>query len=171
MGHSPLQTKVRPPSQARRFFLVHDVPEGHSQRIACSPHLRTIPAQCARYQRGSRRRHASLCCQASRSKCRIYVPPFTWSVQYGQTAEARLLVTCSQSYERADYISDYLEFRRLALLSAIPDENVSISVYGTRSAANNSHIRWMRCRASEQHFSINKALAPRQFFRTSNLNP
>jgi hypothetical protein len=34
-------------------------------------------------------------------------------VQYGHSSDASFLVLCSETYDRSDYISDYLEFRNL----------------------------------------------------------
>jgi hypothetical protein len=40
----------------------------------------------------------------------LYVPPMIWSVQFGHTQGAVLLVMASEPYDRGDYISDYAEF-------------------------------------------------------------
>jgi hypothetical protein len=44
----------------------------------------------------------------------LYVPPMIWSVQFGHTQGAVLLVMASEPYDRADYISDYAQFIELA---------------------------------------------------------
>jgi UDP-2-acetamido-3-amino-2,3-dideoxy-glucuronate N-acetyltransferase len=43
----------------------------------------------------------------------LYVPPMIWSMQFGHTPGAVLLVIASQPYDRDDYITDYAEFMRL----------------------------------------------------------
>jgi UDP-2-acetamido-3-amino-2,3-dideoxy-glucuronate N-acetyltransferase len=43
----------------------------------------------------------------------LYVPPMVWSVQYGYSHDAVLLVSASEPYDRNDYIRDYEEFLRL----------------------------------------------------------
>jgi hypothetical protein len=40
----------------------------------------------------------------------VYMPPMVWSVQYGCTEDAVLVVFCSEYYDPADYIRDYAEF-------------------------------------------------------------
>jgi acetyltransferase-like isoleucine patch superfamily enzyme/dTDP-4-dehydrorhamnose 3,5-epimerase-like enzyme len=46
----------------------------------------------------------------------VYLPPMTWAVQYKHSADAVLLVLCSDPYDPADYIREYSEF--LALRAA-----------------------------------------------------
>jgi acetyltransferase-like isoleucine patch superfamily enzyme len=43
----------------------------------------------------------------------LYVPPMIWSVQFGHTQGAVLLVMASEPYDREDYISDYAQFIEL----------------------------------------------------------
>jgi serine acetyltransferase/dTDP-4-dehydrorhamnose 3,5-epimerase-like enzyme len=47
----------------------------------------------------------------------IYVPPMIWSVQYRFSADAVLLVLCSDFYDPDDYIRDYADFMELAARS------------------------------------------------------
>ena len=48
----------------------------------------------------------------------LYVPPMVWSVQYGYSQDAVLLVSASEPYDSQDYIRDYEEFLRLRLAVA-----------------------------------------------------
>ena len=41
----------------------------------------------------------------------LYLPPMVWAAQYKYSADALLLVFASHSYDPADYIRDYEEFR------------------------------------------------------------
>ncbi len=43
-----------------------------------------------------------------------YLPPMIWSMQFGHTNGAALLVMASHPYDRNDYVSDYAEFVNLA---------------------------------------------------------
>ena len=43
-----------------------------------------------------------------------YLPPMIWSMQFGHTNGAVLLVMASHPYDRSDYVSDYAEFTNLA---------------------------------------------------------
>jgi carbonic anhydrase/acetyltransferase-like protein (isoleucine patch superfamily) len=43
----------------------------------------------------------------------LYVPPMVWSLQFGHTPGAVLLVLASASYDREDYVSDYAQFIEL----------------------------------------------------------
>ena len=100
---------------AKRFFLVHDVPEGHSRgshaHRTCEQFLVAVSGEINVALDDGTQAYVVRLVDATVG---IYIPPLVWSLQYGQTADAKLLVTCSESYERADYISDYVEFRRLA---------------------------------------------------------
>ena len=98
----------------KRFFVVQDVPKGeargtHAHRsyhqfiIAVSGEIAVV------LDDGKQ----ACVVKLSNSSVGIYVPPLVWSVQYGHSSDARLLVLCSETYDRSDYISDYLEFRNL----------------------------------------------------------
>ena len=43
-----------------------------------------------------------------------HLPPMIWSMQFGHTNGAVLLVMASDPYDRSDYVSDYAEFINLA---------------------------------------------------------
>ena len=43
-----------------------------------------------------------------------HLPPMIWSMQFGHTNGAVLLVMASDPYDRGDYVSDYAEFINLA---------------------------------------------------------
>ena len=47
----------------------------------------------------------------------LYLPPLTWSMQYGHSSDAVLLVLTSDAYNRAGYISEYREFCKIMLAS------------------------------------------------------
>ena len=43
----------------------------------------------------------------------LYVPRMTWGTQFGHSSDAVLGVFASLSYDRGDYIDDYVDFSRL----------------------------------------------------------
>ena len=43
----------------------------------------------------------------------VHLPPMVWAIQYRHSADAVLLVLASETYDAADYIRDYGEFRKL----------------------------------------------------------
>jgi hypothetical protein len=43
----------------------------------------------------------------------LHIPPMTWGVQFGFSADAVLLVLASRPYDADDYIRDYEEFIQL----------------------------------------------------------
>jgi UDP-2-acetamido-3-amino-2,3-dideoxy-glucuronate N-acetyltransferase len=51
----------------------------------------------------------------------LYLPPIIWSMQFGYSTGAVLLVIASEPYDPNDYITDYVEFRKLAQLHAARD--------------------------------------------------
>jgi UDP-2-acetamido-3-amino-2,3-dideoxy-glucuronate N-acetyltransferase len=44
----------------------------------------------------------------------LYVPPMVWSMQFGHSNDAVLMVLASEPYDPDDYINDYKEFQDLA---------------------------------------------------------
>jgi hypothetical protein len=44
----------------------------------------------------------------------LYIPPMVWSMQFGHTVGAALLVIASDTYDNKDYITKYSEFIQLA---------------------------------------------------------
>lgn len=43
----------------------------------------------------------------------LYLPPMIWGVQSDYSKDASLLVLASHPYDKADYITDYSEFKKL----------------------------------------------------------
>jgi len=114
-GRLTVSDKDRNPFPAKRFFMVQDVPNGdargsHAHR-SCEQFFVAVCGQMNVALDDGKQAYVVRLVDANVG---IYVPPVVWSVQYGHTAGAILLVTCSESYDRDDYISDYVEFSTLA---------------------------------------------------------
>jgi acetyltransferase-like isoleucine patch superfamily enzyme/dTDP-4-dehydrorhamnose 3,5-epimerase-like enzyme len=109
--------KRRLPFIPKRYFFVFDVPSreirGEHAHRACHQFL-----ICARGRLsvvaddGQHRREFAL----DRPTIGLYLPPMVWAIQYKFSADAILIVFCSDYYDPNDYIRDYAEF--LATLKA-----------------------------------------------------
>jgi UDP-2-acetamido-3-amino-2,3-dideoxy-glucuronate N-acetyltransferase len=102
------------PFDAKRFFLVHGVPPGedrgsHAHRT-CHQFLIAASGQISVALDDGRQAHVVRLCDPSVG---IHIPPLIWSMQYAYSTDAVLLVACSKTYDRSDYVSDYDEFCRL----------------------------------------------------------
>jgi UDP-2-acetamido-3-amino-2,3-dideoxy-glucuronate N-acetyltransferase len=102
------------PFSPKRFFVVQDVPQGevrgsHAHRSAHQFFMAVSGEIAVVLDDGKQ----AFVVKLGGSSVGIHVPPLVWSIQYGHSSDARLLVLCSEAYERSDYISDYLEFRNV----------------------------------------------------------
>ena len=103
------------PFQAKRYFLVFDVPSReirgeHAHRL-CRQFLICVKGSCTIVtDDGIHRREFLL----DRQNLGIYIPAMTWCVQYKYSSDAMLLVFASEHYDAGDYIREYSEFMSLA---------------------------------------------------------
>jgi UDP-2-acetamido-3-amino-2,3-dideoxy-glucuronate N-acetyltransferase len=99
------------PFNVKRYFLVYDVPNSevrgehahkqcHQFLIAVKGSVRVVVDD------GSSREEFTL----NRRNLGLHLPPMTWGIQYGYSADAVLLVLASLHYDANDYIRDYEEF-------------------------------------------------------------
>jgi len=103
------------PFQAKRYFLVFDVPSreirGEHAHRTCHQFLICIKGSCTVVaDDGTQRREYLL----DRSNLGIYLPAMVWGIQYKYSSDAVLLVFASEYYDAGDYIRDYSEFLSLA---------------------------------------------------------
>jgi UDP-2-acetamido-3-amino-2,3-dideoxy-glucuronate N-acetyltransferase len=102
------------PFQPARCFVVFGVPSAetrgqhahrrcHQLLVAVSGSVRAVADD------GSEREEFLL----DRPTLGLYLPAMTWGVQYGYSADARLMVLASEPYDPADYIRDYATFLSL----------------------------------------------------------
>lgn len=99
------------PFAARRYFLVFDVPSedvrGEHAHRKCHQFLLCVRGRCRiAVDDGAARADIAL----DRPNLGLYLPPMVWSIQYGHSADALLLVFASDYYDASDYIRDYAEF-------------------------------------------------------------
>lgn len=103
------------PFRPQRYFIVFDVPSaearGEHAHRRCHQFLICVRGSCAVIVDDGRRRREIVLDHLSLG---LHLPPMTWGVQYRYTAEAALLVFCSDHYDARDYIRDYGEFAALA---------------------------------------------------------
>jgi acetyltransferase-like isoleucine patch superfamily enzyme len=101
------------PFVPKRFFLVDRVPPGEARgnHAHHSSHqfLVAISGQIVVAVDDGRR---SFSIRLSRPDAGIYVRPRIWSMQFGHSADAVLLVLTSDAYNKSGYISEYSEFCR-----------------------------------------------------------
>jgi UDP-2-acetamido-3-amino-2,3-dideoxy-glucuronate N-acetyltransferase len=113
-GKLTVADKSSKPFDAKRYFLVHSVPTGedrgsHAHRT-CHQFLIAAAGQISVALDDGTQAHVVRLCDPGIG---IHIPPLIWSMQYAYSADAVLLVACSDSYDRSDYVSDYDEFCRL----------------------------------------------------------
>lgn len=99
------------PFQARRYFLVYDVPSmeirGEHAHHACQQFLVAVKGSVrVVVDDGTRREEVLL----DRPNAGLYIPPLIWGIQYRYSSDAVLLVLASEPYDSADYIRDYDQF-------------------------------------------------------------
>jgi acetyltransferase-like isoleucine patch superfamily enzyme len=99
------------PFEPKRMFTVDQVPSGgmrgaHAHRkcqqlfVAVAGRLKVVIDDGLR----------AFAVELSRPDIALYVPPMVWSLQYGHSQDAVLLVLASRPYEQDDYIHDYKQF-------------------------------------------------------------
>lgn len=99
------------PFNVNRYFLVYDVPnsevrgehahkECHQFLVAVKGSVRVVADD------GKNREEFTL----NRPNMGLHLPPMTWGIQYGYSADAVLLVLASHHYDADDYIRDYEQF-------------------------------------------------------------
>jgi UDP-2-acetamido-3-amino-2,3-dideoxy-glucuronate N-acetyltransferase len=102
------------PFEAKRYFIVFDVPEGevrgeHAHR-ECHQFLLCVKGSCSVIaDDGSNRQEFVL----DKPNVGAHLPPMTWGVQFNYSPDAVLLVFASHYYDDADYIRDFDEFAKL----------------------------------------------------------
>lgn len=102
------------PFEAKRYFLVFDVPNGevrgeHAHR-ECHQFLLCVKGSCSVIaDDGINRQEFVL----DKPNVGAYLPPMTWGVQFNYSSDAVLLVFASHYYDDADYLRNYDEFIKL----------------------------------------------------------
>ncbi len=114
------------PFEAKRYFLVYDVPSvevrGEHAHRQCGQFLVAVKGVLhVVADDGTAREEFVL----DRPDIGIYVPPMTWCIQYRYSTDAVLLVLASEHYDAADYIRDYDEFERLVRVGNGPGHGVA----------------------------------------------
>ena len=103
------------PFEARRYFLVFDVPSvetrGEHAHKACHQFLVCVRGSVTVVADDGRDRQEYV---LDRPEKGLHLPPMVWGIQYKYSPDAVLLVFASHYYDADDYIRDYEEFRRLA---------------------------------------------------------
>lgn len=102
------------PFQAKRYFLVFDVPSvetrgAHAHR-SCHQFLVCVHGSVSVLVEDGICREEYL---LDRPEVGIHIPPMVWGVQYKYSSDAVLLVFASDYYDAGDYIRDYDEFMKL----------------------------------------------------------
>jgi dTDP-4-dehydrorhamnose 3,5-epimerase-like enzyme len=101
------------PFNVQRIFLVYDVPDrnvrGEHAHRECHQMLFCVRGSCRVMVDDSRSRTEFLL-QDPREG--LHVPPGIWTVQYGHSHDAVLMVLASHPYDPSDYIRNYNEFLR-----------------------------------------------------------
>jgi UDP-2-acetamido-3-amino-2,3-dideoxy-glucuronate N-acetyltransferase len=102
------------PFLPKRFFLVDKVPIGEARgNHAHHASQQFLVAAAGQINVAVDDGHRAFTINLSRPDVGIYLPPRTWSMQYGHSSDAVLLVLTSDTYNRAGYISNYREFCEL----------------------------------------------------------
>ena len=102
------------PFDAKRFFLVYDVPSrevrGEHAHLACKQFMVVVKGSVRVVADDGTNREEFLLDQPSQG---LYLPPMVWGIQYRYSSDAVLLVMASEHYDEADYVRDYDSFLRL----------------------------------------------------------
>lgn len=103
------------PFVPKRFFVVYNVPSaevrGEHAHKELHEFLVCVKGSCnVMLDDGRTREEITL----DSPTVGLHIPPKIWSVQYKYTADALLLVLCSDLYLAEDYVRDYQEFLTLA---------------------------------------------------------
>ena len=101
------------PFETRRFFTIGDVPpqavRGHHAHSVFHQFLLCLRGACTVTVDDARTRWTF---RLDSPRVGLHVPPLHWNVLSDFTGDALLLCLSSGLYDRAEYISDYDEFRR-----------------------------------------------------------
>jgi len=99
------------PFLPRRYFLVFGVPNrevrGEHAHRECHQFLICVRGSCSVVADDGERRVEVLLDAPEKG---LYLPPWTWGIQYKYSSDAVLLVFASHHYDAADYIRDYAEY-------------------------------------------------------------
>jgi UDP-2-acetamido-3-amino-2,3-dideoxy-glucuronate N-acetyltransferase len=99
------------PFEPKRYFLVFNVPSektrGEHAHYKCHQFLICVKGSCAVVVDDGNSRCEVLLDSPDKG---IYLPPFTWCIQYKYSSDAILLVFASHPYDDKDYIRNYAEF-------------------------------------------------------------
>ncbi|MBN8716000.1 WxcM-like domain-containing protein [Thermomonas sp.] len=102
------------PFDARRYFLVFDVPSEHTRgehaHRECHQFLVCVHGRVHAIADDGRQRKEFV---LDRPNLGLHLPPMTWGTQYKYSPDAVLLVFASHYYDPDDYIRDYDEFLKL----------------------------------------------------------
>ena len=95
----------------KRFFLVDKVPVGeargsHAHHVS-RQFIVAVSGQVVVALDDGRRAYSV---RLSHPGIGVYLPPLIWSMQFGHSIDAVLLVLASEPYDKTKYISDYPEF-------------------------------------------------------------
>lgn len=105
------------PFEARRYFLVYDVPSieirGEHAHLQCSQFLVAVKGSVHVVADDGHCREEFILNQPSQG---LLLPPMVWGIQYHYSADAVLLVLASEHYDSNDYIRDYDYFLKLTKL-------------------------------------------------------
>ena len=103
------------PFEARRYFLVYDVPSieirGEHAHLLCAQFLVAVKGRVHVVADDGDCREEFVLSQPSQG---LFLPPMTWGLQYCYSPDAVLLVLASEHYDADDYVRDYDDFLRLA---------------------------------------------------------
>ena len=104
------------PFEARRYFLVYDVPSieirGEHAHLQCAQFLIAVKGSVYVVADDGHHREEFVLNQPSQG---LLLPPMIWGIQYRYSADAILLVLCSEHYNSNDYVRDYDQFLALIL--------------------------------------------------------
>jgi len=102
------------PFDVKRYFLVYDVPNaeirGEHAHLRCHQFLIAVKGTLHVVADDGRQREEFV---LDRPGLGLHLPPMTWGIQHGYSADAVLLVLASEHYDAADYIRDYDRFLAL----------------------------------------------------------
>ncbi len=102
------------PFQARRYFLVYDVPSeevrGEHAHRRCAQFLIAVRGRVHVVADDGIHREEFVLDRPHRG---LLLPPMTWGVQYRYSADAMLMVLASDPYDPEDYVRDYDQFLAL----------------------------------------------------------
>lgn len=111
------ETSRELPFVPQRCFIVYAVPSaevrGEHAHRECAQFLVCVHGRVSAFVDDGRTRAEFL---LDRPNVGLYMPPMIWGTQYRYSADAVLLVLASHRYDPGDYIRDYAEFIRSALI-------------------------------------------------------